>query len=79
MIHWPGIVGTFNVLAEVAIILGVVVMVLLLLWLLVNDVDDPFSGLAFLLMFPLTAVVIALVAVVIIGVVTGALDLVEVL
>jgi len=54
-------------------------MVLLLLWLLVNDVDDPFSGLAFLLMFPLTAVVIALVAVVIIGVVTGALDLVEVL
>ena len=79
MIPWPSITGAFYVLAAVTMILGVVVLAALLLQLLTGDAENTFLGIAFLVMFPLTAVVIALLIVSVIGIMTGALNLVEVL
>ena len=79
MIPWPSITGAFYVLAAATIILGMVLVAVLLLQLLTGDAENTFLGIAFCVMFLLTAVVIALVAVVIIGIMTGALNLVEVL
>jgi len=79
LIPWPSITGAFYVLAAVTMILGVVVLAALLLQLLTGDAEDTFFGIALCAMFPLTAVVIALLIVSTIGVITGTLNLVEVL
>lgn len=79
MIPWSSITGAFYVLAAATMILGVVVLAGLLLQLLTGDTENTFFGIAFCMMFPLTAVVIALLIVSTIGVITGALNLVEVL
>jgi hypothetical protein len=63
----------------VALILAVVVVAALMLQLLTGDAENNFFGIAVLAMFPLTAVAIALLIVDIIGVITGAFNLVEVL
>jgi len=79
LIPWPSITGAFYVLTEVTLILGAVVAVALLLQLVTGDADNNFYGVALLAMFPLTAVVIALSIVGMIGIATGALNLAEVL
>jgi hypothetical protein len=79
LIPWPSIAGAFYVLAEVTMILGAVVIAALMLQLLTGDAENDFLGVALLAMFPLTAVAIALSIVDVIGVATGALNLVEAL
>ena len=76
MIPWPSIIVP---LAMAAAVLGVIVLVLILLQLVTGDVENTFFGLAILVLFMMTVVLIAMMITIVIGTATGALNLVEVL
>ena len=76
MIPWPSIIAP---LAMAAAVLGVIVLVLILLQLATDDAENTFFGLAILVLFMITVVLIAMMITIVIGTATGALNLVEVL